>query len=336
MSVVNQMLRELDARDRSGTAQATFAPVAEQPTRKRASLGIAAGLILLVAVGAGYWVTRPAPHPAAADARPEVPADRTPTLAPVALPAVEAVQDRTPAAPTEAAPVRNMPAAPLAPAAELARLVQPPPAVVPLRPMPEASPGTQTSISQALVNAPEIEAQRLIDDAAAERRAGNIEAALALYRQALAKAPTMSQTRLALAAFLRDMRRDSEAMEVLENGYALRAQPALAVAAGRLLADQGRREEALDWLVRGYKSARPVDFALMGALYAHAQRHEEAVAAYRRALAADTSQAGWLLGLGLSLEALGRRDEARGAYRAALERGAFEPEVETFLRDRSR
>jgi len=335
MSVVNQMLRELDARDRSGTAQASSVPLAEQPTRKRTSLGIA-GLILLVAAGAGYWASRPAPDSAVADARPVVPTDRTPTLAPVVHPAVEAVQDRAPATPVEAAPVRNIPAAPVASATDLARLTQPPPAVVPPRPVPEISPETQTSISLALVNAPEVEAQRLIDEAAAARRAGNIEAALVLYRQALAKAPTMSQTRLALAALLRDIGRDSEAIGVLENGYALRAQPALAVAAGRLLADLGRREEALDWLVRGYESARPVDFALMGALYAQVQRHEEAVAAYRRALAADASQAGWLLGLGLSLEALGRRDEAQGAYRAALARGTFGPEVETFLRDRSR
>jgi len=46
-------------------------------------------------------------------------------------------------------------------------------------------------------------------------------------------------------------------------------------------------------------------------------------------------QGGWLLGLGLALEAQGRLEEARSAYRNALDRGQFKPEVMQFLRERS-
>ncbi len=191
------------------------------------------------------------------------------------------------------------------------------------------------SISKVPASSPEIEAQQLFDDAQAAQRAGNAAVALDLYRQALARNPAMLQARLALATLLRDGGRSDEAVSLLEAGYALRAQPALAVMVGRLLADFGRREEALVWLARARDSLRPADQALMGALYAQLQRHDEAVQAYQRALGADPAQGGWLLGLGLSLEALGRRDEARAVYRNALERGTFKPEVEKFLRDRS-
>jgi Flp pilus assembly protein TadD len=52
-------------------------------------------------------------------------------------------------------------------------------------------------------------------------------------------------------------------------------------------------------------------------------------------LVADPSQGGWLLGLGLAFEAQGLIEEARTAYRNALERGQFKPEVILFLRERS-
>ncbi len=73
----------------------------------------------------------------------------------------------------------------------------------------------------------------------------------------------------------------------------------------------------------------------MGALLSQENRHEEASLAYQRALAAEPDQGGWLLGLGLALEAQGRVEEARMTYRNALERGQFKPEVMRFLRERS-
>jgi MSHA biogenesis protein MshN len=182
---------------------------------------------------------------------------------------------------------------------------------------------------------PEAEAQLLQEEAQALRRAGKHEAAIGKYQQALARAPEMRLARLQLAEMLQGRGQADEALHVLKSGYERQPNDMLAIAAGRLLADQGERDEALSWLARGHDSLRPADFALRGALLSQAQRFDESAKAYQRALAADPDQGGWLLGLGVSLESLGRMDEARAAYRKALQRGEFKPEVVEFLRKKS-
>lgn len=336
MSVINQMLRELDARVAPTLAPDAHVPADTQPPRKRLGLWLSLGLSLFVAVSGLYWALSQTQSPVVVSSQqaekralPRLDVHPAPSVSPMHLPRVIAPVDRphtetvtTPrhvqvqAGKTQL-PVTERQVGRLA--VELA-----PPATLP----------TNTGVSKILVDTPEIDASQMFDAAENARRAGNYATALVLYRQALARSPMQAQTRLRLASLLRELGQPSEALLVLEDGHALRAQPVLAIAAGRLLVDLGRREDALDWLKRGRESAQPADFALMGALYAQSQRHEEAVMAYQRALAVDASQGGWFLGLGVSLEASGHRDEARIAYRRALERGTFKPDVEKFLRDK--
>jgi len=98
----------------------------------------------------------------------------------------------------------------------------------------------------------------------------------------------------------------------------------------RLLAraylDQGAEAKALAVL----ESATPAESgdaefsALLGLLYQRAGRHADAVKAYERALALDGRNGRTWLGFAISMEAVGRSDAARDAYRRAREAGLSE------------
>lgn len=350
MSVINQMLRELDAR---GSASSDVPEaLARAPAYPRGSHKLAAmGLLLALVVGLGYWMLNPsAQRHASVAAIPTLPGlpDRPPAPRAVTPPADSPSPSPVPRAAKMETTRKPGPAdiqliqmatslsiAPSQPAAKAGPLAASP-AHVPAQAQSGPADSTKSSVIKKMTElSPEAEAQQLFDEALILRRAGQTEAAIGKYRQALIRDPRMRAARLQLAALLQEAGQFDQAMLVLTTGYEQQSDDALAVAAGRMLADQGQREEALHWLKRGQAGMRPADIALMGALLSQLQRHEESARAYQRALAADPSQGGWLLGLGLALEALGRMDEARAAYRKALERGDFKPEVIDFLQKKT-
>lgn len=201
--------------------------------------------------------------------------------------------------------------------------------------LPEVEPEKPPVIKKMTELSPEQEERRLMEEAQDSRLSGKPGAAIAHYQQVLARHPAFSRVRLQLAELLLETGKPEDALQVLRAGHAIRPNDDLAIASGRILAEQGRRDEALDWFARGRAGLRPADLALMGALLAQAQRFDESVKAYQRALAAEPDRGGWLLGLGVSLESLGRKEEARTAYLKALQQGEFKPEVIEFLRKKT-
>ncbi|MDQ1315242.1 MAG: hypothetical protein QG662_1351 [Pseudomonadota bacterium] len=336
MSVINQMLRELDARDAAASAPPA-APTGTFGANRRPAGRILGGLGLLAAGAAAiYWMLPAAPEVVEAPAAPAIARQKaaatTVAMAPAqAAPAIrnarQAVIAASVAEPIIAAPEQTRPERPLSGVPKPSIPVQ---SVV--APVARAEPAVVKEMTEP---SPEAEARQYYDEAQTLHRAGKLDAAIGKYRQALERNPGMANARIQLAGLLQEGGQAEAALSLLKTGFDLRADEGLAIATGRLLADQGRRDEALDWLVRGQASLRPADHALMGALLSQAQHHEEAGRAYRRALATDPGRGGWLLGLGLALEAQGRTEEARMVYRSALERGEFKPEVIRFLRERS-
>ena len=338
MSVINQMLRDIDARAAAASGESPVAPGARAAKLRRSGMRTAVLLVLLSAGGgAGYLALSATSYEPRPPAPAEIARHRTASPPTTAVPAVHAEQKagQTPS------PVRPAvaPAAPQAPAppADRARgtLAAHPLAI---QDASAAVPAVQTGpavVKKTAELSPEADAQAFIDDAQALRRSGKVDAAIGKYRQALERDPGMRNARIQLAALLQESGQADAALSVLKTGYAQQPDDRLAIAAGRLLADQGQGEEALNWLARAREGMRPAEHALMGALLLQTQAYEEAVREYQRALAADPRQGGWLLGLGLALEALGRADEARMAYRDALERGEFKPDVIRFLRQKT-
>lgn len=343
MSVINQMLRELDARGNvpAGGGMAPGRPIGV----KRHPIWLALGGVGLAAsVAVIYWM-RPAvfttavPQEPPAISRQESKTVNPPSAAPAtssqSAPRLAAVITRNPSVAPPQGQARGA-----APETAQDPIEQPLPASpAPAAPLTSQDAGTRqvelAVIKNMTLLSPEDEAQQHYADARMLHRVGKSDAAMDKYRQALARNPGMTAARIQLARMLQEKGQMDDALSLLQTGYAQRADDGLAITAGRLLADQGQREAALGWLQLGQSGLRPADHALMGALLSQAHRHEEAGRAYQRALTADPGQGGWLLGLGLALEAQGRLEEARTAYRNALEHGRFKPEVVQFLHERT-
>lgn len=333
MSVINQMLRELDARAMPGDTPTRHLAAKARP---RLPVPVAAGIGLLAVAAIVYGLLSglPVKHATpvvAATVQPKTAAEPVGGAADVAptlhhMPPGAVVAMPAPAADAPERPVaKRVPQ--LAAATPISGI-----ALSPETSMPRAEPAV---VKQMTGLSPEAEAQQYFDEAQALRHAAKPDAAAAKYRQALERNPGMVQARIQLARLLQERGQADAGLLLLSTGYAQRPDDTLAIAAGRMLADSGQRDEALVWLARGQDGLRPSDHALMGTLLSQAQRHEEAIRAYRRALATDADHGGWLLGLGLALEAQGQIEEARTVFRRALERGQFKPEVVLFLRERS-
>jgi tetratricopeptide (TPR) repeat protein len=335
MSIINQMLRDLDAR--GVTAVDVSAASHHVPLKARRSsmrTAVLALLLLSAAGGTAYLLWSGTMHGSRVPVT-AVAARREAVSVPVK--AASPVQDDPQPAPM-APPAAPAPAAPKLPAVMAGKVAQKP--VVPQSDMQrapavsvlaEAEPAVVKKMSELT---PEGEAQQYFDEAQLLRRAGKTDAAIVKYRLALDRNPGMRRARLQLARLLQESGQAEAASSLLKAGYDRQPDPDLAIAIGRLMADQGRRDDALTWLARGRENLRPADQALMGALLSQASRYAEAVQAYQLALAADPGQGGWSLGLGLALESLGRVSEAKEAYRNALDRGTFKPEVVKYLRNK--
>lgn len=349
MSIINQMLRDLDARgEGAGEEPVTFSPAVVKQHARGLPVRVALAGVALGALG--YWIGMGAPEQSVPESSVLVVSPQTRTGAqPSALagPPALALVEASAVARAKVPAIQKPPALPAnrMPVTPAVDLVQPDPkAAAPSEPSrvlpvkaqpPAADPEKPPVIKKMTELSPEQEEQRLIEEAQSSRFSGRPGSAIAHYQQVLAHHPAFSRVRLQLAELLLQTGKPEDALQVLRAGYAIRPNDDLAIASGRMLAEQGRRDEALDWFESGRAGLRPADHALMGALLAQAQRFDESVKAYQRALATEPDRGGWLLGLGVSLESLGRMEEARAVYQKALQQGEFKPEVIEFLRKKT-
>ncbi len=103
--------------------------------------------------------------------------------------------------------------------------------------------------------------------------------------------------------------------------------------AARIALSEGRAAEALSTLPDGPDSSPERD-ALEAAALQQLGRHTDAERAYRRALAREPDIGAWWAGLGISLDADGRGDEALDAFRQAQRRGPLDPALADYLGER--
>ena len=373
MSVINQMLQDLDKRrGRSGGEAAggdavrSVQPGSTSRSTHRAALVIF-GLALLM-LAAGLWLRQRNAVAAA-------------TLAVVPAPPVVALANDTPHGPSPIQPV--VPPAPVMAASEPLAVAKPraasvaPPRVssgasepighasvattpvkfvasVPAAPVApasasitsdpvEAPPPSKTATAANLkaaggktYSAEQVSANLLAEALKLDQQ-GHLEEAKVPLERLLAADPLNVRARQMLVQLQLDTGHGEQARQLLAEGQRLRPEQSdFTLALARLQVESGDVAGATRLLEAVPAGARddPQIRAFLAALLLRAGRTDEAVQHYLVALRSDPSNASWLVGVGVALEGVGNRGDAAQAYRRAESSSSLTPELANFLSER--
>jgi MSHA biogenesis protein MshN len=364
MSVINQMLVDLERRRASGEERHRIPDhVRALPDEPHAARGpvwaavAAAGIALLVA-GAWWWQTGrtpavPVPAAAATAVVPQptpapvlepretefiarrltldlayVPEPETATAAPLATTSVikpntvSVVPAEVPAEKRAEKPVENL--------AEKPRAVP----VVKKTAEPVVAAAAPVEIDKKMRKpTPRQRAEAEYAKGAAARQLGRADEARAAFESALQIDPTYHGARQALVGTLLEARLPADAIKILQEGLQLApAQQGFAMTLARLQLDNGELDAAAQTLANSldYPEITPEYIAFYASLLQRQQKHAEAATQFQRALSRRRNVGVWLLGLGVSFEALGRGPEAQEAYRLAKSSGNLSADLQAF------
>ena len=168
---------------------------------------------------------------------------------------------------------------------------------------------------------------------------GLLPEARSAFEAALQIDPAYHAARQALAGVLMDARLPADAMLLLQEGLQIApAQFGFAMMAARLHVERGELDAAVQTLARSAEFAgNSADYSgFYAGLLQRQKNHAEAVEYFDRALRLRPNSGVWLLGMGMSLESLGRNAEAQEAFRRARTSGNLTPELQNFVDQRLR
>ncbi len=163
---------------------------------------------------------------------------------------------------------------------------------------------------------------------------GKLNEAVTGYKLALSLDPAHVLAREALVSVLQESKRFAEAEEVLQEALSKdNKQTHLAMLLARLQVERNAVSLAIETMERSLPYAtRLAEYqAFMAALLQRQDRHKEAVTFYKNALEISPTSGLWLMGLGISLQAELRKEEALDAYKRALATHSLSPDLDAFL-----
>jgi MSHA biogenesis protein MshN len=171
-------------------------------------------------------------------------------------------------------------------------------------------------------------------DAVARLRQGRVVDAEAGFRAALKADRSHAAARQALIGVLIDSGRNADAEDVLRETLAVNpAQPRHAMLLARLELKRGDAAAAAKTLeaARYYAGVDADFFAFQAAVHQRLGSHQEAVDLYANALTVAPDNAVWMMGLGISLQALERKEEARAVFRRAADSRTLNADLQAFV-----
>lgn len=166
---------------------------------------------------------------------------------------------------------------------------------------------------------------------------GRISDALAGYRTALSLDAGYDPARQALVSLLLENKNRVEAEQVLQEGLSSRPeQVSFAMMVARLQVERSAVSEALLTLERSLPYAQEQgDYqAFFAALLQRQNRHQEALVHYQLAVQLMPNNGLWLMGEGISLQALQRNDEAKVVYKRALATQTLQADLQNFVQQK--
>lgn len=377
MSVINQMLTQLE--QRGVHAPAEHAQVrAVPPARKKTGLyWLLSGLLLSVGLAVWQWlpqrkITQPAGpitrvQPAPVAAVPSLAASAvavSPSVSATAVPQTAALVNISVEQQTDAPALHlsfELSSIPLP--SVLRQVAEQPgpasqadaPASIPVSPrQADRKPGGERiaiaakmpGTAQSTKPVPELKRvspSQLADaefaKAAELMQQGRVIEAIAGYEAALREYPVHDAARQALVALLLEGKRGGDAERVLQEGLSRRPEhTGFAMLLARLQVERGAVEQAIATLEKSlpYADAQADFQAFFAALLQRQNRHKEAINHYQIALQLAPGNAVWLMGFGISLQAVQRNVDAREAYRRALETNALSPQLQKFVQQKLR
>lgn len=163
---------------------------------------------------------------------------------------------------------------------------------------------------------------------------GRSSEAIASYQMALQLDGAHDGARQSLVVLLLEDKRGSDAERLLQERLENRPEhTGFAMLLARLQVERGATGEALVTLERSlaYAEARADYLAFLAALQQRNSLHADAATHYQAALKLQPGNGTWLMGYGISLQALRRTEEAKAAYRQALESKSLSPDLKVFV-----
>jgi MSHA biogenesis protein MshN len=363
MSLINQMLQDLERRQ---GASPQYEPAADEVRsvvtvgtgRKALVAGLVlAAVLLLVATSVMlYPGSAQAPVAAVAPVPARVPAHKPVEAAPTA---VAPAQTPAPIVVASTAPVLSQQPAVIATRAVKA---QPVPAAAPV-PKPQPSPAAAASTAAptpipppVMAVAGEAKPAGATPETLAVKTFSSQQASENLYRNAVlhvqqgrdsaeARAmlgksleanPGNIAARQMLASLLMESNDIDGAAALLQEGLKLSPeQSVFSMALARLQLERADTGGAIATLEKGSAGTDRADYhAFYAAVLQRAGRNDDAVKQYLAALRTDPSMPTWLVGIGISLQAIGKDADAIEAFQRAKETGHLAPAVAAFVEQR--
>ena len=166
---------------------------------------------------------------------------------------------------------------------------------------------------------------------------GRVADAMAGYEAALRMDAGHDAARQALVALLQEQKRSAEAERVLQERLKNYLEhTGFAMLLARLQVERGALEQAVATLESSlpYAGTQADYQAFFAALLQRQSRHKEAIEHYQTALRLVPDKGIWLMGYGISLQAVQRNDDAKESFRRALDSKALSPELQAFVQQK--